>query len=121
MNLSEKILSLTAHSPDFETLALQVFYYQYQYNAIYRQYCSLIGVNNSHEITHFSAIPYLPIQFFKNKDIRSDDWTPETVFTSSGTSGSNMSKHPAKSLHFYQKITIIGLNLRCNINLILLT
>ena len=48
---------------EFENLALQVFEYQYKYNAFYRRYCSLIGKELS-KISHLWDIPFLPIQFF---------------------------------------------------------
>jgi phenylacetate-coenzyme A ligase PaaK-like adenylate-forming protein len=109
--LKEKILSLKNtqilrdpfSKAKFDDLALEVFNYQYKYNAFYQRYCSLIGK----EITKISAvedIPFLPIQFFKNQKIQTGSWTPEMLFTSSGTTGLVTSTHYIKDVAFYKTL-----------------
>ena len=119
--LKEKIVNLipdtarknamgkTGESTDteFENLAFQVFEYQYKYNAFYRRYCSLIGKELS-KISHLLDIPFLPIQFFKNNMIKTNEWTDETIFSSSGTTGAITSQHFVRELDFYKRIACQG-------------
>lgn len=74
----------------FEKIAVDIYRYQLQENEVYRQYCKLIGKT---EATSVSEIPYLPIQFFKSHHIVSDSNPSQITFTSSGTTGSVVSKH----------------------------
>lgn len=114
-NLQTKIRSLrTPEEADatsetkFNDLTLEVFAYQYKYNAFYRQYCSLIGKEFS-KVSSINDIPFLPIQFFKNQEIKTGDWTEsEMIFTSSGTTGASTSQHFVRDLAFYKDITILG-------------
>ncbi|MBL7816681.1 MAG: acyl transferase [Saprospiraceae bacterium] len=92
----------------FDGIALEVFAYQYKYNAFYRQYCSMIGKEFS-KVSTIGDIPFLPIQFFKNQIIKTGDWADaETVFTSSGTTGAATSRHYVRHLAFYNDISIMG-------------
>ncbi len=113
-SLKNKVLSLLdLDSPDelshqmFEHLALDVFEYQYTYNAFYRQYCSLIGKDMS-KISQISDIPFLPIQFYKNNIIKTNKWTEEIIFSSSGTTGSITSQHFVRELEFYKTVARKG-------------
>lgn len=105
--LKEKILSLTSSEQvsesQFDDLALEVFAYQYKYNAFYQRYCSLIGKEIS-QISDIKDIPFLPIQFFKNQIIQTGSWTAEMVFTSSGTTGLITSSHHIKDVAFYKAL-----------------
>jgi len=101
--LAKKILSVS--SDNFDELALNVFTYQYQHNFLYKQYVDLLGIVPS-TIQSIEKIPFLPIQFFKSETIKTNDWQQETIFSSSGTTGSMTSKHYVKSLEFYQTISV---------------
>ena len=113
--LQKKIRSLktykvneTISDSEFDGLTLDVFHYQYKYNAFYRQYCSLLGKEFSKVLT-IRDIPFLPIQFFKNQEIKTGGWTTvETIFTSSGTTGTTTSQHFVRDLVFYKDISILG-------------
>jgi Acyl-protein synthetase, LuxE len=108
--LKERILELSksaASDAIFENLALDVFQFQYKYNAFYRQYCSLIGRDIS-KISKIEDIPFLPIQFFKNQVLKTGNWEAETVFTSSGTTGLTTSSHYVRELNFYKTLAING-------------
>lgn len=91
----------------FESLALQVFEYQYEYNAFYRRYCSLIGKELS-KISHLLDIPFLPIQFFKNNIIKTNKWAEEIIFSSSGTTAAITSQHFVREVDFYKNIARQG-------------
>jgi hypothetical protein len=111
-DLKLKIIS-AAHkgttTEQFNTLALEVFAYQYKYNDFYREYCSLIGTEFN-KISSAEAIPFLPIQFFKNQDIRTGTWPAQTLFSSSGTTGSTPSLHAVRDKDFYLKLAELGFN-----------
>lgn len=47
--------------------------------------------------------PFLPIQFFKNKEIKTGNWTAEEIFRSSGTTDMKKSQHYIFSLDKYHK------------------
>lgn len=49
------------------------------------------------------AIPHLPIEVFKYRDVYCGDKEPEAVFTSSSTTGKGTSHHPMASLALYER------------------
>ncbi len=92
----------------FEQLALDVFYYQYQHNAVYQQWCRQLCINDPFTIQNVAAIPYLPIHFFKTHQLITSGATPEIVFESSGTTGSINSKHYVADAALYRKSYLQG-------------
>lgn len=86
----------------FEPTALAVFRYQVQNNPLYQEFINLLGVSVE-QVTNIQQIPFLPIQFFKYHTIKTQEWTPEAVFTSSGTTLKNPSKHYVRSLDWYNQ------------------
>ena len=48
-------------------------------------------------------IPFLPIQFFKSHAVLSSNQAVQEIFTSSGTTGSSVSKHMVTDLSWYTK------------------
>jgi len=87
---------------EFEDLALQVFKFQFENNPVYRSFCDLLYKHPS-EVKTVKDIPFLPIQFFKTRDILSSSDKIKTTFTSSGTTGSSTSKHHVTNLDIYTK------------------
>jgi phenylacetate-coenzyme A ligase PaaK-like adenylate-forming protein len=77
---------------EFNHFALLIFQYQYDNNLVYHQYCKALNVNPS-DITHYNQIPFLPVEFFKNHKIISCDSPSALIFTSSGTTGMQTSRH----------------------------
>jgi phenylacetate-coenzyme A ligase PaaK-like adenylate-forming protein len=92
---------------DFDEVALAVFHFQYEYNAIYRKFIEFLKINPK-EIFSLDKIPFLPVQFFKKYDIKTGDFQEETIFTSSGTTGQISSKHFVKSVDDYLENTLVG-------------
>ena len=88
----EKAIFQIKNRHEFETLALQVFQYQYEHVAPYRDFCNLLH-KNPDTVTSLKSIPFLPIEFFKSHTILSDQKESQTIFTSSGTTGMITSKH----------------------------
>ncbi|MCU0347782.1 MAG: acyl transferase [Saprospiraceae bacterium] len=91
----------------FEPLALEVFRFQAAFNPLYARYTSLLNIDIQ-SVSKMEAIPFLPIQFFKNHEIKTGEWPAETVFTSSGTTGEATSRHHVRDLDFYKKNTVHG-------------
>lgn len=88
--------------PEFKDLALQTFKYQFENNSVYRSFCDLLYKHPS-EVKTLKDIPFLPIQFFKTREVLSSKQTIKATFTSSGTSGSETSKHHVTDLNIYQQ------------------
>ena len=91
----------------FDDLALDVFNYQYKYNAFFSQFCDLIDKKPT-QINSIAELPFLPITFFKNKILKTGDWKTEIQFLSSGTTGVITSSHHVKSTDWYNAITKNG-------------
>lgn len=98
---SEKIFSVS-NEAEFRDLALQVFAHQYHNNKVYRQFCDLLK-RSPGKIKELEEIPFLPIEFFKSHRLISSTSEPEIVFTSSGTTGEQTSKHYVTDLGVYEK------------------
>lgn len=99
ISIQQKIFNVSADT--FESLALEIFRYQYQHNSVYRKFCELLD-KQLEDIVDISNIPFLPIQFFKTHVIQTGDFMPDAIFESSGTTGTVPSKHFVKSLDLYE-------------------
>jgi Acyl-protein synthetase, LuxE len=106
MSLPQEIILrteiLNCSEENFVEIALKVFNFQYLYNDMYRSYCNLLRINPA-QITSIEKIPYLPIQFFKSKVIKTTHFEEEIIFESSGTTGSINSKHFVKEKALYEE------------------
>lgn len=87
---------------EFLSVALDVFKHQFENNVVYKEFCTHLGANPENVLT-LETIPFLPIQFFKAKEILSNTNKPEILFTSSGTTGVSTSKHFVTDLGIYRE------------------
>lgn len=94
---------------DFLTQALRIFKFQYDNNLVYQKFCTYLNVQPD-AVQTLEQIPFLPIEFFKSKDVLSTTDTPEITFTSSGTTGSETSKHFITDLSLYEQSYIKAFN-----------
>ncbi|RKF05114.1 acyl-protein synthetase LuxE [Tenacibaculum lutimaris] len=92
---------------DFKNIALQVFKHQFANNKVYRSFCDLIYVHPS-DVHTIEQIPFLPIQFFKTREVLSSTDEIQETFTSSGTTGSTTSKHLVTDLSWYETSYLKG-------------
>ena len=90
MNFSDKIFSISSEG-EFEAAALELFRRQAVMCEPYKQYVELLGVNPA-EVSRVEDIPFLPIEFFKWRDVYCGEREPEKVFTSSNTGGTIASR-----------------------------
>ena len=101
MSFSEKIFSISSDA-EFEAAALELFRRQAVQCPPYSEYISLLGVNPA-EIKRVEDIPFMPIEFFKWRDVYCGEGEPEKVFTSSNTGGTVASRHMMQSLALYEQ------------------
>lgn len=96
-----------ASEEDFNKAAIDTFRYQYEHTTVYRQFCDLLKKTpeNVHTV---SEIPFLPIQFFKEHVVLSEEKTETIIFTSSGTTGSVPSRHFVADLSMYEQSFLKG-------------
>ena len=95
------IFNITSEA-SFNAAALAVFKHQFEHNSVYRSFCDLLYKHPS-EVKTVQQIPFLPIQFFKSHTIVSNSKSAEATFTSSGTTGSIVSKHFVSDLEIYKQ------------------
>ena len=98
-------MEITAAS--FAATALAVFQYQARFNPLYARFLSLLG-HSPEKIRRIGEIPHLPIGLFKKHSIQTGDWPPEMVFSSSGTTGAQTSRHFIRDLDWYRQISLRG-------------
>ena len=91
----------------FTKKALEVFNYQFKNNKVYRSFCDLLYVHPS-DISTIEEIPFLPIQFFKSREVVSSSDKVEAVFNSSGTTGTTTSRHLVTDLSIYEASYLKG-------------
>ncbi len=104
-SLEGRVFNLNGQS--FNNLALDVFSFQYLYNDTYNEYCKLLG-RKPENINNVEDIPFLPISAFKTHVVKTGTFEPESIYTSSGTSGSKTSMHFVKSNKIYTKSLVKG-------------
>ncbi|MCJ8167419.1 acyl transferase [Pontibacter sp. E15-1] len=88
---------------DFEAVALDLFRYQAQHNPVYRAYIHYLGIKPG-EITVLEQLPFLPIEFFKEQEVKTGEFTPKVTFYSSGTTKQVRSRHLVPSLDLYHAV-----------------
>jgi len=99
--LHKRIFEIS-NKDEFELVALEVFQHQFSHNKVYREFCQFLE-RTPNLVKTLKEIPFLPIEFFKSKNIVSDPRNPEVTFTSSGTTGATTSKHHITDLKIYEE------------------
>ena len=84
----------------FDFLAMEIFKFQSENCPVYKRFLNYLQIDMS-KIMHIDDIPYLPIGFFKDQEIKSGDFTAEIIFESSSTTGTGVSRHHVKDLNVY--------------------
>jgi phenylacetate-coenzyme A ligase PaaK-like adenylate-forming protein len=104
--MQETIFNIKSNE-QFTKAALEVFKHQFKNNKVYRSFCDLINRHPS-DVTKVAQIPFLPIEFFKLREVLSSTEKVEETFTSSGTTGSVTSKHFVTDINFYKQSYLNG-------------
>ena len=92
---------------EFKALSLAVFKHQFKNNKVYRSFCDLLFVHPS-SVSNIEEIPFLPIQFFKSRNVLSSLDEIQETFTSSGTTGTRTSKHLVTDINLYKESYLKG-------------
>lgn len=104
-DFKDKLFNVNAQN--FETQALNLFRWQAKHNAIYRKYISGLD-KDIQTVNKLEEIPFLPITFFKNHRVVSQENQDErctwTYFESSGTTGQQRSRHYVSDTSFYLQV-----------------
>lgn len=105
MNLTEQIPQMfqISSGTEFNAFALKIFHYQYKNNLVYNKYVNFhLKSTEIESIDHYSQIPFLPIEFFKTFEVICKDKKVDQLFTSSGTTGENTSRHLVADINLYE-------------------
>lgn len=97
-SFESEIYSVNGQS--FKDIALRLFRFQAEHNPVYRSFIQHLRTDVA-AVSSLTEIPFMPVSFFKDHDIKTGSWASETVFTSSSTSGTGVSRHAVASLDFY--------------------
>ncbi len=95
---------------DFLELAIETFRFQVDNVPVYQKFVKYLGVNVS-SVNRLEQIPFMPISLFKTHKVLANDLTEELVFTSSGTTGMQTSKHYVAYVDWYQQSYRMGFEL----------
>ncbi len=90
----EKALFDVKNQLDFNAVALEIFHFQYAENKVYRSFVDFLK-RKPEDVQEIAQIPFLPIEIFKTHQVIASDHKtlPQLVFSSSGTTGAQVSKH----------------------------
>lgn len=99
-NWAKHILNIK-NANNFNDLAIEAFHFQYQNVHVYRDFCNQLSINSA-QVRTIKDIPFLPIEFFKTKEIITKGSKPICTFTSSGTTGDTTSKHHVADTQIYE-------------------
>lgn len=87
----------------FQSLAFEIFRYQYEENQLYRRFSDLLG-RTPDSVANISDIPFMPVEFFRNHRVISGEYVSDgIVFRSSGTTGSLTSQHFVSDAALYEQ------------------
>ena len=76
-----------------DRLALALFRWQAQHNEVYGEFVRLMGVEPS-AVDAVDDIPFMPVELFKSREVKSTAWPTDHIFRSSGTSAT-----PSRAAH----------------------
>jgi phenylacetate-coenzyme A ligase PaaK-like adenylate-forming protein len=109
-NRAEEIFNINSEG-DFNSLALDLFHFQYDHNTVYRRWVSSLKVKPE-AVRAVEEIPFLPISFFKSERVVSSPEHPQTVvFTSSSTTSHVPSQHLVNDISVYEQSFLRGFHL----------
>ncbi len=96
----EKIFTLNDQD-SFTESALKIFNYQAEVNPVFSKFLCSLGRNRG-KVNSLAGIPYLPVEFYRNHKVISEDLTAEMVFESSSTTGTIPGRHYVHDLKLYE-------------------
>jgi len=100
-NFSDRIFRVLSET-EFNLTALELFHRTLNRNPVYREYTSALGIDPA-QVVRYEQIPFLPIGFFKTREVYAAGARPQKVFLSSGTTGMERSRHAVADLDHYRR------------------
>lgn len=94
----------------FQELALAVCAFQRAENPPYARFCAHLGTPA--RLEDWREIPALPLEAFREAEIRSFAETPAAIFQTSGTTGSKPGRHALRNLTLYDAAILRAWQLR---------
>lgn len=90
-------------SDTFHEVAVRLFHYQAERNPVYGAWLQALGFDAAKKATvkRVEDIPFLPIETFKTHTVKTGNFEPGAIYTSSGTTGQETSKHHIASPQAY--------------------
>ncbi len=86
---------------------LKTFLRQARENIVYKEYLNQLNIN-SKDISAIEDIPFMPIEFFKHHRVVTGQGLETRIFESSGTTGSQPSKHFILDDRIYEESLVQG-------------
>jgi phenylacetate-coenzyme A ligase PaaK-like adenylate-forming protein len=87
---------------NFPEKALELFRFQYTHNAVYKRFVDVLNCDAA-KVSAIDQIPFLPISFFKQFELKTTAFESQVVFESSGTTGMATSRHQVKDVQLYEQ------------------
>jgi phenylacetate-coenzyme A ligase PaaK-like adenylate-forming protein len=107
----ENIFSGPFSESRFLDQALQTFRFQYGHNSVYREWVDLLKIYPD-QVNQLEQIPFLPIEFFKSREVLSTPAHQGSVrFTSSATTSQTPALHIVNDVSWYEESFLKGFNL----------
>lgn len=96
--IASRITGLSTEQ-EFNALALEIFSYQSEHNAVYRRFLTELGRPAPQR---WQDIPCLPISAFKHHRVQTGSGEAQIQFVSSGTTGQQRSRHHVRDAALYE-------------------
>lgn len=87
---------------DFFSVAKEVMQHQYDKNPVYKAFTDHLG-KETRNVKRINEIPFMPVEFFRNHPVITGRIQVETIFQSSGTTGTTPGRHFVKDLSLYEE------------------
>ncbi|MGX5687983.1 acyl transferase [Arcticibacter tournemirensis] len=107
-DFSKPLFSIQSES-DFNQLAIETFQFQAAKNQVYSRFVEALRIDRD-KVNEVSRIPFLPVEFFKSHAVKSGEYEPQIIFSSSGTTGMIQSRHLVKEIGLYEESFLNGFN-----------
>ncbi len=93
----------------FDELALEVFGFQYENCEVYREFANALS-RNPGNVGSSAEIPFIPIEFYRSREVISSGMKAVMEFQSSGTTGSVPGRHLVADQGLYDLSLLGGFN-----------
>ncbi len=100
-DLIESIFEIES-KPAFEALALEVFRYQFAHNGVYNQFAAALN-KTPDNVKEVIDVPFLPIELYKQFEVKSFSVEALMRFLSSGTTAHTRSIHYVHDVSVYER------------------